>query len=302
MMGSAQAAVFNNAGVRLLTAGETKVAQDLFRAALEMISVNANSTQQFSVLQENEQVFDSNDGNGVGGRDRGGEMCVTPPECVTTAEEHLTRFDSYLSSGGASEDESVVCDDSFTENLPGEAVTCRDEENTRDDEEPLKIFRNHGNLFVYSLPFELPNESNENRSKELESAIIVFNLALSHSLVEEEPQAQQCYDDAYSPKIGVPLYHIVDRLLESSQVPSGHDLVTDLLRIAVWNNMSVWCHEHGLLEDRTLYLQRLLHVFQYWQAQICPVTMQGVRWNLWSLLTLPPASYTTTPSREDQGY
>lgn len=333
MDSTTQPAVFNNAGVRLLCAGRTKIAQDMFRAALELISVvdhrHNRCSQQRQQVDPLHNSGENEHGNGGGNQGGGGERDITTPlpECVTLAEDCLTRVDINLSfSSSRTEEEYAVMDALLsTENLPGEAVviTGQDEENLEDSTK-IVFRRNHDNLFVYSLPFELPNdESNdENRSNELKSAIIVLNLALSHNLlalVEEDtpPETQQQqqqysdYDDGGydGSKIGA-FYNIVDQLLESSQVPIGHHRLTDLLRIAVWNNMSIWCHENGLLEDRTLYLQRLFHVFGHWQAHLCPQTMQGVRWNLWSLLTLPPASYyagtatttTTTASTDDQGY
>jgi hypothetical protein len=244
--------LFNNAGARVLSAGNVQVALDLFRGALE-----AKLSYERTLRPRGDFISEHPLSPIV--------RCVTP-DCVSTAENHLAQMDSII----------LRMDDGEPSSHMGEVlITHAPSATTRTEVRPTHVgtvvpedCRGYCPYF-YRTPFELTDGSRS--STELTSAIIVFNLGLVHH-----------HEWMNSPKAAA-FYEISAALLASeTDTPQAV-----LLKIALLNNFGIWCYENGDGESLRTCMEHLSSVVKHTSVPLSSEVTEGVRANVKWLLTPP---------------
>ena len=236
--------------------GNGQIALDLFRGALEAKLQYERSIRpsRGAVVQDNNPLFPI-------------QRCVTP-DCVSTAESHLSQMSSNATdaeaedgispTSGPSQDQDIQ---RFTSAMTGEGP---EQSGTVVPEESRGYCP-----YFYRTPFDLSDTSRT--STELTSAIIVFNLGLVHH-----------HEWRNSPKAAA-FYEISAALLSSE--PDTEQSV--LLKIALLNNFGIWCYENGDGESLRTCMEHLSTVVENSSIPLAPEIAEGVRRNVQWLLTPP---------------
>jgi hypothetical protein len=264
-----RSATYNNAGVRLMTAGNHNAALELFRGALE------------SKLSFERRAFSGRDDASI-------ERCVTPDMSDTEVSPS-----SSSSSRSDNEDLPTTTLDTYLElsrstevgpqHLPRQSpqfVTFNDGV-TMMISMPSATSNSGGGgcePFLYTKPFAVPEETNGSVSQcttQATSCRIVFNLALIHQLV--------CRSSAKAASF----YEIAATLLSS--LPDEQDDEIFVLRLVLLNNFGVWCFENAEGESMMACFEQLVETLQnedeMSSLSIDPSILHGIQRNIQAFLT-----------------
>jgi hypothetical protein len=237
---------FNNAGVRMLDAGQQVIAMDLFRGALE-----SKLAYERTHRPERPDYIAST------------KRCVTP-DCVTTAEEHLVNEDKYVHHEPVafSLATPMVTEDNF---LPGKGNVPKTPPALFESEpENPTLIRQSGDYLLVAKPFALPLSDCSRTSTQKRSAIIVFNLGLVNQLA-----------DASSSKAAA-FYEISASLL-ANELYFPH---SNLLRIAILNNFAVWSHAYGDEQSKRASYELLINALAESSSSLDQTVRKAVQVNM----------------------
>lgn len=266
-----RSATYNNAGVRLMTAGNHNAALELFRGALE------------SKLSFERRSFSGREAPPM-------ERCVTPDmndiaPCSSSSSSTSsiegpssttsTNLDSYLELSRNTE--------AGPQHLPQQShfLTFNDGISmTISIPSTLPTSGGGGyEPYLYTKPFAVPEETNESSSSTTQamSCRIVFNLALIHQMV--------CRSSAKAASF----YEIAATLLSS--LPDEQDEEIFVLRLVLLNNFGVWCFENAEGESMMACFEQLVETLQIEDddgmssLSIDPSILSGIQRNIQAFLT-----------------
>jgi hypothetical protein len=268
-----RSATYNNAGVRLMSAGNNSAALELFRGALE------------SKLSFERRSFSGRDDAPV-------ERCVSPDMSDTASSSSSSSSSDRSSSEDLPTTSTAL--DSYLElsrttdvgplDLPEQSPLFT----TFNDGITMTISMSSALLtagggavyepYLYTKPFPVLEETNESSSlftTQASSSRIVFNLALIHQLVCRSS------DKAAS------FYEIAATLLSS--LPDESDDEIYLLRLVLLNNFGVWCFENAEGESMMACFEQLVESLQEngdeVSSSIDPSILCGIQRNIQAFLT-----------------
>jgi hypothetical protein len=273
-----RSALYNNAGVRLMTVGNHQAALELFRGALE-----SKLTLERNALSSMEQPSNADDDDDSVTPE---QRCVTPDQSdnststtnvsstASTTEHHpLNNLDSYLelsrTVGGPHSPQQSDRTTSTTDGVAAISIP-----NSNRGYEP----------YLFTTPFVVPERHNEDAPSvdasmlltQSMSCKIVFNLGLIHQLV--------CRTSSKAASF----YEIAATILSSLPDDTSDNVDVVQIRIALLNNFGVWCYENAEGESMMACFEQLIELFSSDATEfstIDPSLLRGVQANFHAFLT-----------------
>ena len=215
-----RSATYNNAGVRLMSAGNHSAALELFRGALE----SKLALERFSE------------------HGRAPERCVTPDEMSDSDTSSTTSRRSRSSEDLPNELDSYL---ELSRNVPLPQHFAPSLGITTIPHTPLlQLGGASYEPYLYTEAFSVPEDAEDHSpfNTQAMSCRIVFNLALIHQL------------DCRTSAKAASFYEIAATLLSS--LPEEDDIV--LLRLVLLNNFGVWCFENAEGESMMACFEQLV--------------------------------------------
>jgi hypothetical protein len=185
-----------------------------------------------------------------------------PLDCVRRAEVHLQSLSSYLTASASQQALSVG---ELREILPQHGST-----NAGSDMIIVPLSSRGYDPYLYKIPFNIADDQQE--SPLLSSSAIVFNMGLVHQMISRT-----------APKTA-DFYAIAASILSIPPLLSD----TLLIRIALLNNLGVWCFENGEGDSMRTCMEQLSMVTSEEEADATAIdasVLAGARSNIQWLLT-----------------
>jgi hypothetical protein len=187
-----------------------------------------------------------------------------PLDCVRRAEVHLQSLSSYLTSTSTSSQQALSVGE-LHEILHQHGSSI----NAGSDMITVPLSSRGYDPYLYKIPFRISDDQQE--SPLLSSSAIVFNMGLVHQMISRTGQKTADF------------YAIAASILSIPPLLSD----TLLIRIALLNNLGVWCFENGEGGSMRTCMEQLSIVTSEEEAEASALdagVLAGVRSNIQWLL------------------
>jgi hypothetical protein len=283
---------FNNAGVLLMKLGHYPVAIDLFRGALE---------SQVASVSSGGGVRSSNPMPPPEQESQRAEQSVSTVDlepggdCFSRAEYHVSNLHTYLNEGTTRT--TSLLESQTTEYHQG----IIDPSTSHESSLPsimIPVSCRGYIPYLYTTPFFLPEFNSSGVSPldagssvafstQVACCMIVFNLGLIHHTLGRHTHSPTHF------------YDIVNTILSSctdcdddENDDESSSISTQLmqLRLAIYNNYSVWCYENGDAENMLIFLEYLDDILNDESSPVSishvidPIVIGGIQSNIQSIL------------------